>query len=89
MKDVIEVIYGRKVHENWGILPFLGRIGDRYRYPFGVVPVPLMQWQNGTGTTQSGTVPPSRTGSVPIPNRVVQVPLVPTAPVFGIFAYFS
>ena len=39
MKDVIEVIYGRKVH----------------RYPFGAVPVPPMQWKIGTGTTQRGT----------------------------------
>ena len=31
-------------------------------------------------------VPPSRTGSVPVPNIVVPVPLVSTTPVFCIFA---
>ena len=51
MKDGIEENYGRKVNEKGGILPFLGRIAPWYRYQKGVVPVPLMQWQNGTGTT--------------------------------------
>ena len=36
-------------------MPFLGRIAAWYRYQTGVVPVPLMQWQNGTDTIQSGT----------------------------------
>ena len=36
-------------------LPFLGRFGNRYRYPFGAVPVLLMQKQNGTDTAQIGT----------------------------------
>ena len=30
-------------------------------------------------------VPLSRTGLVPVPDRVVPVPLVPATPVFGIF----
>ena len=33
----------------------LGSFCDWYRYQTGVVPVPPMQRQNGTGTNQSGT----------------------------------
>ena len=67
-------------------MPFLGRIVPWYRYQTGVVPVPLMQRQNGTGTIQSGTSTTLQNGLVPIPNRVVPVPLVPATPIFGIFA---
>ena len=55
MKDGIEENYGRKVNEKELILPFLGRITPWYWYQTGVVPVPLMQRKNGTGTIQSGT----------------------------------
>ena len=55
MKDGIEENYGRKVSEKGLILPFLGRITAWYRYQTGVVPVPLMQRKNGTGSIQSGT----------------------------------
>ena len=36
-------------------LPFLGSFRDWYWYQNRVVPVPLMQRPNGTGTIQSGT----------------------------------
>ena len=56
--------------------------------------------QPGTGTKQGWhwynlcrgkmvSVPLSRTGLVPVPNRVVPVPLVLVTPVFGIFALTS
>ena len=54
-----------------------------------LVPIPN---KGGTGTTDAAAktkeipVPPSRTGLVPVPNKVVPLPLVPTALVFGIFA---
>ena len=44
-------MYGRKESEIEKInLPFLGSSRDWYRYQTGVVSVPLMQRQNGTGT---------------------------------------
>ena len=67
-------------------MPFLGRIATWYQYQTGVVLVPLMQRQNGTGTIQVVSVPLSRIGLVPVPNIVVPVPQVPATPVFGIFA---
>ena len=39
MKEVIEVIYGRKVHENGEIYHFWANFGDLYRYTFELVPV--------------------------------------------------
>ena len=33
----------------------MGSFRDWYRYQTGVVPIPPMQKQNGTGTNQSGT----------------------------------
>ena len=36
-------------------MPFLGSFRDWYRYQTGVVSIPPMQKQNGTGTNQSGT----------------------------------
>ena len=76
--------------KNGEIYHFWAKFGDRYRYPFGAVPVPL--W-SGTGTadavakrnwyrSKSVPVSPSRTEPVP-------VPMAPTAPVFVIFAYLS
>ena len=41
--------------EKGKILPFLGIPVAWYRYQTGVVPVPLRQKKNGTGTNQSGT----------------------------------
>ena len=44
-----------KLSERWQNLPFLGRVATWYRFQTRVVPVPLGQRQNGTGTNQSGT----------------------------------
>ena len=40
--------------ENAKTRHFLGKIAYWYRYQ-KVVPVPMMQWASGTGTTQTGT----------------------------------
>ena len=46
--DELEEVCGRKMVENAKIRHFLGK--NRV-----VVPVPMMQWESGTDTTQSGT----------------------------------
>ena len=56
-----------KLESRWQNLPFLGRIASWYRYQTGVVPVPLMQNQNGTDTTHQNMIGtgtnPSGTGT--------------------------
>ena len=46
-------------------MPFMASFCDWYRFQTGVVPVPPMQRQNGTGTNQSGTgtTDPNRVGT--------------------------
>ena len=60
-------------------MPFLGSFRNWYRYQVGMVPVPPMQRQNGTGTKQSGTSTTHQNRLVPIPVQVVPVPLLPIA----------
>ena len=47
-------VCGRKMGEKAKIQCFLGKTLKWYRYQ-RVVPVPMMQWASGTGTTQTGT----------------------------------
>ena len=90
MKNGIEVIYGRKVHEKLWNSAISGQIRK---------PIPVHLW-SGTGTadpvakryryrSQSVSVPPSRTELVPVPVGAVPVPMASSTPVFVIFAYIS
>ena len=54
-----------------------------------LVPVPMKQWASGTGTTQLEPVPIGSKGLVPVPVKVVPVPLLPTTLFFHIFASLS
>ena len=64
------------MEEKWLKMPksdiFWAKIAQSYWYHF-LVPVPMMQWASGTGTTQSG----SNMGLVLVPVKVVPVPLLP------------
>ena len=52
--DELKKVCGRKMGENVKIQRFLGKTCKLYRYQ-RVVPVPMMQWASGTGTTQTST----------------------------------
>ena len=71
----------RFIEEKWvrdgKICHFWTEPAIRYRYQKGVVPVPIRQRQSGTGTT-----PFNRKGLVPVPIKVVSVPMLPTALIF-------
>ena len=54
-----------------------------------VVPVPMMQWASGTGATQSGTGTHWQCGIVPVPVKVVPVPLLLATLIWHIFAPLS
>ena len=70
---------------------FLGKTRKWYRYQ-RVVPVPTMQRRSGIDTTQSGTDTHWQCGTgrlVPVPVKVVPVPLVPITLFLHIFAPLS
>ena len=54
MWDKLEKVCGSRRDENAKIQHFLGKIAYWYWYQ-KVVPVHMMQWESGTGATQTGT----------------------------------